>query len=156
VAPATVYAVTGGKHGLIRTLVDLWSQAPIVAQTLAREAELTDPDGILRNAAAAVRSMRQDFGDIMRLVLAAAPHNAEVAADLATATNRAAITALAERLREVGGLRPGMSVRQATDVLWFYFGYAGYFTLVDDDGWTYARAERWLVDQAASALRAGQ
>jgi AcrR family transcriptional regulator len=158
VAPATVYAVTGGKHGLIRTLVDLWSQALIVAETLAREAQLTDPDEILRTAAAAVRSMRQDFGDIMRLVLAAAPHNAEVAADLAIATKRyrAAIAALAERLREVGGLRPGMSLRQATDVLWFYFGYAGYFTLVDDNGWTYARAERWLVDQAASALRAGQ
>jgi AcrR family transcriptional regulator len=29
VAPATVYPVTGGKQGLIRTLVAMWSQAPI-------------------------------------------------------------------------------------------------------------------------------
>jgi AcrR family transcriptional regulator len=156
VAPATVYAVGGGKQGLIRTLVDRWTQAPIVAETLARQAGLDDPDEILRNAASAVRAMREDYGDIMRLVLATAPHNADVdeALHVATRRYRDALTESAERLRTVGGLHPDMTVAQATDRLWFYLGYAGYFTLVDDNGWTFDQAERWLVEQLSAALRA--
>ncbi|WP_405093808.1 TetR/AcrR family transcriptional regulator [Micromonospora sp. NBC_01392] len=155
VAPATVYAVTGGKQGLIRTLVDLWSQAPIVAQTLSRQETLTDPDEILRDTAATVRAMRETYGDIMRLMLSTAPHHTEVAESLRVATGRYrdAIEAVAVRLRDVGGLRAGMDVAEATDILWFYFGYSGYFTLLDDNGWTYERSERWLVDQATAALR---
>ncbi|WP_091659260.1 TetR/AcrR family transcriptional regulator [Micromonospora auratinigra] len=155
VAPATVYAVTGGKQGLIRTLVDLWSQAPIVAQTLSRQEALTDPDEILRDTAATVRAMRETYGDIMRLMLTTAPHHTEVAENLRVATKRYrdAIQAVAVRLGDVGGLREGMTVAEATDILWFYFGYSGYFTLLDDNGWTYEQSERWLVTQAATALR---
>ncbi|MGC5311490.1 TetR/AcrR family transcriptional regulator [Micromonospora zamorensis] len=155
VAPATVYAVTGGKQGLIQTLVDLWSQAPIVAQTLSRQETLTDPDEILRDTAAAVRSMRETYGDIMRMVLTTAPHHTEVAENLRVATKRYrdAIEAVAVRLRDVGGLREGMDVAEATDTLWFYFGYSGYFTLLDDNGWTYEQSEHWLAAQAAAALR---
>jgi AcrR family transcriptional regulator len=155
VAPATVYAVGGGKQGLISTLVELWSQAPIVAETRRRAAELTDPDEILRNAAGTVRSMREEYGDIMRVALATAPHHTAVAEGLRVATGRYrdAVAALAGRLHEVGGLHPGFTVAQATDVLWFYFGYAGFFTLVDDNGWTFERAEHWLVRQAAATLR---
>jgi AcrR family transcriptional regulator len=155
VAPATVYAVTGGKRGLIRTLVDVWTQAPIVAETLARVAVLTDPDEILELVATTVRAMREDYGDIVRMVLATAPHNHDVAKDVRIATERyrEAITANAERLIEVGGLRPGLTVREVADTLWFYFGYSGYFTLVDENGWTYNQAQRWLVNQAKSALR---
>ncbi|MFJ8827492.1 TetR/AcrR family transcriptional regulator [Streptomyces sp. NPDC102467] len=155
VAPATVYAVGGGKQGLISTLVDLWSQAPIVAETRRRGAELTDADEILRNAAAAVRSMREEYGDIMRVALATAPHQAAVAEGLRVATGRYrdAVTDLAGRLHEVGGMHRDFTVERATDVLWFYFGYSGFFTLVDDNGWTFDRAEHWLVRQAAEALR---
>ncbi|MFF5176283.1 TetR/AcrR family transcriptional regulator [Micromonospora sp. NPDC000089] len=155
VAPATVYAVTGGKRGLTRTLVDLWSQAPIVAETLTRQETLTDPDEILRQTAAAVRTMREAYGDIMRLMLTTAPHHAEVAEDLRVATKRYrdAIEAVAVRLGDVGGLRDGMTLAEATDILWFYFGYSAYFTLLDDNGWSYEQAERWLVTQAATALR---
>jgi AcrR family transcriptional regulator len=156
VAPATVYAVGGGKQGLISTLVDVWTRAPIVAETLDRQRVLTDPDEMLRRAAAAVRSMREEYGDIMRVVLATAPHNEEVGESLqiATARYRDALAALAIRLHEVGGLHPEMTVEHATDTLWFYFGYAGYFTLVDDNGWTFEKAERWLLAKATAALRA--
>ncbi|MFD8382448.1 hypothetical protein ACFV2X_28735 [Streptomyces sp. NPDC059679] len=38
---------------------------------------------------------------------------------------------MAERLQDLGHLRAGITVRRATDVLWFYFGYTGFFTLID-------------------------
>jgi len=37
-------------------------------------------------------------------------------------------------------LRDGLNAEEALDILWFYLGYRGLFTLVDDNGWTYARA----------------
>ena len=37
-------------------------------------------------------------------------------------------------------------------MLWFYFGYSSYFTLHDDNGWSYRRAERWLAGQARREL----
>jgi AcrR family transcriptional regulator len=157
VAPTTVYAVSGGKQGLIRTLVDVWAQAPIVAESLAELAELSDPDELLGRVAAVVRSMREEYGDIMRMLLTTAPHNEDVREALATGTERyrSAIASVAVRLGELGGLHPDMTVRQATDTLWFYFGYAGYFTLIDDNGWSYDQAEQWLVKQARMALRNG-
>jgi hypothetical protein len=56
----------------------------------------------------------------------------------------------------LGALREGMDVKQAADVFWFYFGYAGLFTLVDDNGWSYERAERWLCEEASRALLRGR
>jgi hypothetical protein len=38
------------------------------------------------------------------------------------------------------------------DVLWFYFGYASYFVLVEDNDWSFAEAEAWLREQASRAL----
>src|ERR687887_477539 len=41
VSPATVYAQCGGKQGLLRSLMDGWTQAPIVAAT-EQQALLSD------------------------------------------------------------------------------------------------------------------
>jgi hypothetical protein len=37
-------------------------------------------------------------------------------------------------------------------MLWFYFGYSGFFTLMDDIGWSADRSEDWLREMAAIAL----
>ena len=98
--------------------------------------------------------MRDEFGDIMRVLLATAPHDKPVAASLTdgTARYRRALVAIARRLADLRALRDGMDVEQAVDVLWFYFGYSGLFTLRDENGWSYERGERWLGAQANWAL----
>jgi AcrR family transcriptional regulator len=55
VAPATVYAVSGGKHGLLRTLMESWATAPAVAKTLGLIEEMNDPAASLRLVAAKCR-----------------------------------------------------------------------------------------------------
>ena len=92
----------------------------------------------------------------MRIVLATAPHDPDVSEPLAAATARyrEGMALTAQRLADIGALKPGVSVSAATDVLWFYFGYSSYFTLTDENGWTLARAESWLLAQASSALLA--
>jgi AcrR family transcriptional regulator len=154
VAPATVYAVSGGKHGLLNTLLEVWTTAPIVAATIGSIEKMDDPVAILRTIAAACRSMREEFDDIMRVAITTAPHDEAVFQSLADATAqyRQAFVPIAQRLLELGALRKGIDVNQAVDVFWFYFGYAGLFTLHDDNGWSYERAEQWLCDQASRAL----
>jgi AcrR family transcriptional regulator len=154
VAPATVYAVTGGKHGLLSELIKTWTTDPIVESTTAHMIGMTDPAAIIRELAAGSRRMREQYADIMRVMLATAPHDEAVAKTLADATfvYRTAFVPIAERLAKLGALRPGIDVAAAVDLFWFYFGYASYFTLHDDNGWPYERAEHWLADQACREL----
>lgn len=154
VAPATVYAVGGGKHGLLRTLMDEWQNAPVIEATSQHTAALSDGEAILRATAAGTRAVREQWGDVMRTVLATAPHDPRVAEALAavTASYRQTVLLRAQRLADTGALKPGTSVPAAADVLWFYFGYASYFTLTDENGWTLDEAEKWLLAQASAAL----
>jgi AcrR family transcriptional regulator len=154
VSPATVYAVNGGKQGLLRTLIDMWSVAPEVAVAAEHIESLDDPVEILRYTTALTRQMRQDHGDIMRVVIAAAPHDGTAAEGLALGTRRyrEGIGLAARRIAELGGLRDGLDAAAALDIMWFYLGFAGFFTLVDDNGWSYDKAEEWLYTAASQAL----
>jgi AcrR family transcriptional regulator len=154
VAPATVYAVTGGKYGLLTELISIWTTDPMVETTNTHMIAMTDPVGIVRELAAGSRRMREQYEDIMRVVLATAPHDEAVAKVLANATSvyRQAFVPIAERLAKLGALRRGIDVAAAVDLFWFYFGYTSYFTLHDDNDWSYERAEHWLADQACREL----
>jgi AcrR family transcriptional regulator len=156
VSPATVYAVNGGKQGLLRTLVDDWSaDAPIIAEARAHIETLDDPAEILRYLTKVTGEMRRDYGDIMKLVIATAPHDPTAAEGFALATSRWRSffeECVAPRLNDLGGLRQDIDPDTARDILWLYLGYAGYFTLVEDNGWSYDRAETWLYDAVRQAL----
>src|SRR6267143_6722583 len=60
VAPATVYAVSGGKQGLLRTLTETAITDPIIEATVGRIGQMDDPTAVLRLVAATVRSMREE------------------------------------------------------------------------------------------------
>jgi AcrR family transcriptional regulator len=154
VAPATVYAVTGGKYGLLSELIKIWTTDPVVETTTKQMVGMTDPIAIIRALASGSRQMRERYADIMRVMLATAPHDRAIAAALRSATSvyRKAFIPVAERLATLGALRDGVSVSDAVDLFWFYFGYTAYFTLHDDNGWSYERAERWLAAQACREL----
>ena len=47
---------------------------------------------------------------------------------------------------------PEVSIEHTVDLLWFYFGYSSYFTLHDDNGWSYEKAEHWIAEQARRVL----
>jgi AcrR family transcriptional regulator len=59
VAPATVYAVTGGKQNLLDILITAWTTDPIVEQTLGHIDTSTDSVAIIREVASASRTMRE-------------------------------------------------------------------------------------------------
>jgi hypothetical protein len=129
-----------------------------VEATVSNIVASSDPAQIIRDVASAAREMREQFEDVIRLLLTTAPHDTAVSDQLreATAVYRTALEPVAGQLAKLGALRPGIDTTHAVDVLWFYFGYSSYFTLHDDNGWSYERAEHWLADQACRELLSGE
>ncbi len=154
VASITVYVSAGGKSGLLQTLTDVWSTAPIIESNFKVIVELNDPVEILRVVASTARSIREDFGDIVILMLATAPHDKDVSESLHRATDRyrKSIRAVVRHLIKLEALVEGMNEGHAVDVLWFYFGYWGLYSLHIENGWDYDRAETWLCEAAIDAV----
>jgi hypothetical protein len=144
----------GTQQGLLHTLVDEWTEAPEVAEAYRDIASLDDAAAIVATVASLTRRMRGDWGDVMRIVLATAPLDATAAESLNEATKRyrAGLHAAAARLSDLRALNPGITIDDATDVLWFFFGYASFFTLTEDNGWSPQRTEAWLRDAAVRSL----
>ena len=154
VAPITIYTTVGGKVGMLRMLMEIWSTAPGNEAALSSILALRNPLAIIESVAGVVRSMREEFGDIAYFMHDAAPQDQAVAESLAVATARYRkwFLVVAQHLASLRGLRSGLTLEDAADLLWFYFGYWGYYTLHNENGWTYERAERWLVKAAAHSL----
>jgi AcrR family transcriptional regulator len=156
VAPATVYSSTGGKQGLLSEMIRLWQSDPLIKSTMDELQASSDPNVIIDQLSSATRQIREAWADVIAILLTTAPHDAGVATQLNIPTEnyRAAIGEIAQRLAKLGALRDGVDVTQASDILWFYFGYSALSTLRDEIGWTYERAELWLANQAKRDLLA--
>jgi AcrR family transcriptional regulator len=154
VSPATVYAVAGGKQGLLHTLVREWTHAPELEAIYAAIDRAATAREVLDITASGTLRMRRDWGDVMKIVLATAAVDDTAASQLTAATERyrAGMTVAARRLAALDALAAGVTEEHAVDVLWYFFGYAGYFTLVEDNAWTLERASEWLRDAAAREL----
>jgi hypothetical protein len=63
-----------------------------------------------------------------------------------------ALTVIAQRLTDLGALKPGISAARGTDILWFYFGPSAWRSLVGDRSWTFDQAEQWLLQSARHDL----
>jgi AcrR family transcriptional regulator len=152
VAPATVYAVGGGKQDLLRTVIRDGAADCTIGPTMTAVTDATDPDEVLRLTVRATRESFAAWADLMRVVADTAPHEPAAAESLSLvqASQRASLASAARRLESLGALR--MGVPEATDVLFYYLGNASYFTLTGDNGWTLECAERWLLEAVRRAL----
>ncbi|QKV73591.1 TetR/AcrR family transcriptional regulator [Amycolatopsis sp. Hca4] len=154
VAPATVYAVGGGKHGLLRTLVESGTTGEDVAAILARIASIDEPRELVAFVVHASRVEFERWSDLMRQVVAAAPQEPSVREVLRIAHDsmRSGLALTARRLAELGALRDGVDVRHATDLLWLHLCNAAYFIRTDDLGWPLDTSEAWLNETLPRAL----
>ncbi|MGC5311822.1 TetR/AcrR family transcriptional regulator [Micromonospora zamorensis] len=154
VAVATVYTSVGGKPTLLRALIEAGVNDPETARNVAAVAVATEPGEVLRLIGVGTRYGHQSRPDTIRLMRAAPGMTASAAAAArdGAAAYRQALRTGAVRLDELFALRPGLTVERATQVLWFYFGLHSWPQLVDEGGWSYDEAQRWLVDRATEAL----
>jgi len=153
VAPATVYAA-GGKHGLLRTLIESGTTTEDVQVILARIAESTDPVGLIGFIVRATREQFEQWSGLMRQVVAVAPQEPSVREiqQIAHASMRHGLVLTARRLAALDALRDDVDIDRAADLLWLYLCNAAYFVRTDDLGWSLQESEDWLNEALRSAL----
>jgi len=154
IAVPTVYASTGGKAAILATLIDQAERDPIVEQTLTAIRETRDPREVVRITAHGTRVDNQRYHDIIQVMVAAATLDETATATLVESDRRyrQALAQTAHRLQNLHALKPGLTLDQATDILWFYLGHQAWHLLVADPQWSWDDAEAWLGVQACTAL----
>ena len=158
VSVETVYKAFGGKPGLVRAIYDrgLVGPEPVPAYRRAdemRERE-TDPRAIMRTWGTIASEVSSVVSPIERLVRAAAASDHDMAALLQAHNDLRERRARphARFLKERGYLREGVSVAQATDILWTCTSDELYDLLVTQRGWSPPRFARFLADFMINAL----
>jgi AcrR family transcriptional regulator len=158
VSVETIYKAFGGKPGLVRAIYDrgLVGRQPVPAYQRAdelRERE-TDPRTIMRNWGRIASEVHSMVSPIERLVRAAAANDPDMAALLQAHNDRREARARhhARFLRERGYLRQGITLGQATDILWTCTSDELYDLLVTQRRWSPPRFARFLGDYMIAAL----
>jgi AcrR family transcriptional regulator len=158
VSVETIYKAFGGKPGLVRAIYDrgLVGPEPVPAYRRAdemRERE-TDPRAIMRNWGTIASEVSSVVSPIERLVRAAAASDHDMAALLQAHNDLRERRARhhARFLKDRGYLREGVSVAQATDILWTCTSDELYDLLVTQRGWSPPRYARFLADFMINAL----
>ena len=156
----TVYLAYATKSGLLRALWDLLlkgdtDEAPVAARQAYQEV-LSELDPVLRlrlnarNAAA----VKQRIGGVLRVIRSAALVEEDMAALWALIqsdfyANQEVVLA---PLATAGQLRSGLTLAQATDILWTLNHPDVWLLLHGERGWSPAEFERWFGDSCCMLL----
>ncbi|HEX3622017.1 MAG TPA: helix-turn-helix domain-containing protein [Acidimicrobiales bacterium] len=150
----TVYALVGRKPVVLRELIEQalsGTQGVVVSEerdyVKAMQAE-PDPARKLVLYAAAVRAIQGRMAPLflaLRDASATEPEARQVWTEISD--RRAAnMRKLVRDIEAAGGLRAGLSVEEAADVIWATNSSELYVMLTGERGWAPARYERWLAD----------
>jgi AcrR family transcriptional regulator len=154
----TIYKAFGGKAGLVRTL---WRQAlegeePTPAPTRSDQLSQTetDPVRVLHGWGRFTTELAPRAAPILLLVKAAAATDSDMALLLADSEQqrRTRMRHNARRLQRRGWLRAGVTLAQATDILWTYSSAELYDLLVLRSGWPVERYGAFIGDALVAAL----
>ena len=154
VSPATVYAQCGGKQGLLRSLMDNWTQTPMIVETMQASLGSDDPARVIQALTTGYLAITEQWGDVVQVVIDVAPHDAESRAVLATAQRRhnRNLTAICRHLEDIGALRDGVDARMATRIITYYYGIDGLLRTREVFGWSLERSNQWLLAHASAAV----
>lgn len=154
VSPATVYAQCGGKQGLLRSLMDSWTQTPMVAETEQHSLAAADAALVMQTLSTAYLQITKQWGDVIQVVIDVAPHDGESGAMLATAQRRhnRSLMMICRHLEDIGALRDDVDARLAGRIITYYYGIDGLLRTRDVFGWSLERSNEWLLARASTAV----
>jgi AcrR family transcriptional regulator len=154
VSPATVYAQCGGKQGLLRSLMDSWTQAPLIVESHQKSLAAADAALVMQTLSAAYLQITKQWGDVIRVVIDVAPHDDESGAVLVTAQRRhnRNLTAICRHLEEIGALHDGVDARLASRIITYYYGIDGLLRTREVFGWSLERSNEWLLARVSAAV----
>ena len=154
VSPATVYAQCGGKQGLLRSLMDSWTQAPMVEASYRETLSGDDATLVMQTLTTAYLQITQAWGDVIKVVIEVAPHDDESAGVLATAQRRhnRNLTAICRHLENLGALREDVDARMASRIITYFYGIDGLIRTRQVFGWSLERSNTWLLAHVSAAV----
>jgi AcrR family transcriptional regulator len=165
VALKTVYVAFATKSGLLRALWDLLlkgdeDEAAVAAREWYLEVMAEpDPARQLRLNARNSVVVKRRIAGVLGVIRDAAPVDADLAAlwALIQSDFHANQRTIVVEIDRKGGLRPGLGVERAADLLWTLNHPDVWLLLVGHRHWTPEEYERWLADTScAQLLGAGQ
>lgn len=163
VAAPTIYATFRAKRGLLAGLLDrLVSNVPggpPLLDTAGPRAVLaaTEPTQVIARFAHDIVGVQDRVGPIYEVMKSAARTQPDVAelAGRAQDYRNSNIGSVAARLAELGSLRPGLSVEDATRTIWVLASYEARQLLVVYARWSVERYRDWLAATLSAALLGG-
>ena len=154
VSPATVYAQCGGKQGLLRSLMDSWTQAAMAIEYHQESLAADDAALVMQILGTSYLQVTKQWGDVIRVVIDVAPHDDESGAVLATAQRRhnRNLGEICRHLEDIGALRDNVDARLARRIITYYYGIDGLLRTRDVFGWSLERSNEWLLAHASAAV----
>jgi DNA-binding SARP family transcriptional activator/AcrR family transcriptional regulator len=154
VSLATVYAQCGGKQGLLRSLMDSWTQAPMVVETQQKSLAAADAALVMQTLGTTYLQITRQWGDVIRMVIDVAAHDHESGAVLATAQRRhnRRLATICRHLEDIGALRDDVDARLASQIITYYYGIDGLLRTREVFGWSLERSNEWLLAHASAAV----
>lgn len=155
VALDTVYAAVGAKPALVRHLIEAAlsgedGAVPAEERDYVREIRgEPDPRRKIARYAHAIRAIQPRLAPLFAVLRDAARAEPELAALWAEIAERRARNMrlfVAEVADAAGGLRDGVTVDEAADLIWAMNGPEFYLLLVHERGWALDRFEVWLSE----------
>jgi AcrR family transcriptional regulator len=150
----TVYELVGRKPMLLRELIEQavsGTDRPVVAEERAYVQAIQAERDPGRKVALYARAMKEIHARLAPLLLAlrdASSTEPEAKAVWQEISDRRAanMRKFVGEIRDVGGLRAGLSIDEAADTVWVTNSPEVYVLLTVDRGWSAARYERWLAE----------
>ena len=154
VSVAWVHAASGGKSGLLRTLLEDGVDTAANARALEHLTSITEPSELIHFITHATRALFEAWSPLMRQVAAAATQDTGVrqSQEIAHEGLRGGLRLTARRLAEMGALRHGIDEARAIDLLWLHLSNSAYFLRQDELGWTFDESEAWANEALQWAL----
>ena len=163
VSTPTVYKVVGSKPALVKRVYDVtlvgddepvpFAERPEVRAAYAEE----DPRRFLVAYAGLGRMLMERLGALLAaLVAGARSGEPELVEFVATVNGERLVgaTMVAQRLDDLGALRPDLDVERARDLVWTLNSIEVWELLVGQRGWSPAEWEAWLARALADAVLA--
>ena len=156
----TVYKAFRNKSGLVKALFDVaivGDDQPIPMLQRERVAKMRaepEPRQKLLMYGHHLSEAGTRAGQLQLLIRSAAASDPDASAiwDEMVQERLIGMTEFARHLREGGHLRPGISLEEATDVLWTYNSVELFDLLVLQRGWDPDRYGRWVAEAITAAL----
>ena len=159
VSAESVYKRFAGKPALVRAVVEdaLRGIGPVAAEARSDALDSTDLHELVRGWGGLSAEVSPRVAPILLLVQVAAAQDPELArlARELDDNRRTRMQDNARRLQRAGHLPAGMSLRQATDILWTHSSPEVYDLLVQRSGWSLQQYAAFIAAGITAQLQAG-